>query len=324
MNARRSCGVLLVIALTAAACSGAAPGRASQASTGPPSSAGSAAAGPTTTASPAPACGDPTASSSPPSSLPPPGQMPAGTYMRTIQDRGRLVAGVSPDTLLFGSVNPFTARFEGFDVDVVKQIAKAIFGDETRVEYRAVTNAQRIPDVRDGSVDLVAHTMTINCARRQLVDFSSVYYDAGQRVLVRQDSPAQSINDLGGKKVCAALGTTSIDNLAKVATHPVAYGAVDETDCLVAFQQGVVDAISTDDTVLRGMAAQDPYAKIVGDRFTDEPYGIAVNLGHPELTRFVNAVLERMRADGTWTAIYNRWLGRFGRAPAPPVAKYKD
>jgi polar amino acid transport system substrate-binding protein len=278
----------------------------------------------TTAPVPAPNCGDPTASSRPAGPLPPPGQMPAGSYMRTIQDRGRLVAGVSPDTLLFGSVNPFTGQFEGYDVDVVKQVAKAIFGDDTHIEYRAVTNAQRIPDVQSSAVDLVAHTMTINCARRQLVDFSSVYYDAGQKVLVRTDSTAQTVNDLGGKKVCAPLGTTSIDNLGKVASHPIAVGMVDETDCLVAFQQGEVDAISTDDTVLAGMAAQDPYAKVVGPRFSDEPYGLAINLSHPDFTRFVNAVLDRMRSDGTWAAIYNRWLGRFGSAPAPPQAKYKD
>jgi polar amino acid transport system substrate-binding protein len=85
-----------------------------------------------------------------------------------------------------------------------------------------------------------------------------------------------------------------------------------------------VDAISTDDAVLAGMAAQDPYAKIIGSRFTDEPYGLAVNLGHPEFTRFINAVLEQMRADGRWTAIYNAWLEKLGPAPPPPVAKYKD
>ena len=72
------------------------------------------------------------------------------------------------------------------------------------------------------------------------------------------------------------------------------------------------------------MAAQDPYAKIIGARFTDEPYGLAVNLSHPEFTRFINAVLEQMRADGTWATIYNRWLGKSGPAPAPPAAKYKD
>jgi polar amino acid transport system substrate-binding protein len=248
--------------------------------------------------------------------------------MRTIQDRHRLIAGVSPDTLLFGSVNPFTAKFEGFDVDLVREVAKQLFGDvadiDTNIEYRAVTNAQRIPDVQQNLVDLVAHTMTINCARRQMVDFTSVYYDAGQKVLVGRDSTAQGIQDLGGKKVCAPLGTTSIDNLTNAPSHPIPFPVVDETDCLVDFQTGLVDAISTDDTVLEGMAAQDPYAKVVGPRFTDEPYGMAINLAHPEFTRFVNAVLERVRSDGTWKAIYAKWLGRFGPVPDPPIAKYRN
>jgi len=310
--------VILAVALVAGACSS------SHHAGGSAVAAPATVAPPTTAAAPTPDCGDPTASSRPSGPLPTPGDMPAGSYMRTIQDRGRLIAGVSPDTLLFGSVNPFTAQFEGFDVDVVKAIAKAIFGDTSKVEYTAVTNAQRIPDVQAGSVDLVAHTMTINCARRQMVDFSSVYFDAGQKVLVRRDSTAQSVNDLGGKKVCAPLGTTSIDNLGRVPTHPVVVGVADETDCLVAFQQGTVDAISTDDTVLEGMAAQDPYAKVIGPRFTDEPYGIAVNLSHPEFTRFINGVLEQMRSDGSWAALYTKWLGRFGPTPAPPPASYKD
>src|SRR5262249_18994136 len=70
--------------------------------------------------------------------------------------------------------------------------------------------------------------------------------------------------------------------------------------------------------------AQDPYAKVVGPAFTDEPYGMAISKAHPELTRFVNAVLEQERADGTWAKLYRRWLGRFGAAPTPPAARYLD
>jgi polar amino acid transport system substrate-binding protein len=305
---RRGLALLAIVTGLAAACSGS--GSSSPTTTAPASPA-AAAAGPTTTV---PDCGDPRASTRPAGPLPAPGStMPAGTLMATIKQRGRLIAGVSPDTLLFGSVNPLTAQFEGFDVDMVREVAKQLFGDipniDSKIEFRAVTNAERIPDVQQNAVDLVAHTMTINCARRQLVDFTSVYFDAGQKVLVRRDSAVQGIQDLGGKKVCAPLGTTSI---------------VDETDCLVYFQTGQVDAISTDDTVLEGMAAQDPYAKVVGARFTDEPYGMAVNLDHPEFTQFVNAVLERVRLDGTWKAIYAKWLGRFGPVPDPPPSLYKN
>ena len=190
--------------------------------------------------------------------------MPQGSYMRTIQDRGRLIAGTAQDILLFGSVNSFTGRLEGFDVDIVREVARAIFGDPSKIEFRAITSAERIPKVQDGSVDIVARTMTINCARRQLIDFSSVYFQAGQRVLVRTDSPAKSIDDLGGRKVCAPRGTTSIDRIATQHSHPIAYPVDDDTECLVAFQSGEIDAISTDDSILAGLAFQDPYAKIVG------------------------------------------------------------
>lgn len=308
----------LLVAGTLAGCSGSGSGSSGTRATA------TTAAPTTAAAAPAIDCGNPRASLRPVGPLPAPNQMPVGSYMEVIQKRGRLVVGASPDTLLFGSVNPFNAQFEGFDIDVVRELSKAIFGSPDKIEFHAVTNAQRIPLVRDGTVDLVAHTMTINCARRQVVDFSSVYFEAGQKVLVRKDSAAKSIDDLGGKKVCAPNGTTSLDNIAKVSSHPIPVGVADETDCLLAFQTGEVDAISTDDTVLEGMAAQDPFAKIVGERFSEEPYGLCVNLDHPEFTRFLNAVLDRMRADGTWALIYAHWLGRFGPTPEPPAALYRN
>jgi polar amino acid transport system substrate-binding protein len=250
--------------------------------------------------------------------------MPAGSYMRAIQDRGRLVAGVSQDTLLFGFLDPFDGQIKGFDVDVLHQIAQAIFGDPTKIEYQAITTADRIPKITSTAVDIVGRTFTINCARRAQVDFSSVYFDAGQRVLVRKDSTAKGIQDLGGKKVCATTGSTSIDHIAQAASKPIPYPLADFTDCLVAFQNGEVDAISTDDAILAGLKAQDPYAKFVGDRFSDEPYGLGIALNHPEFTRFVNGVLDQMRANGTWTRLYNQWLTSLGPAPGPPAPAYKD
>jgi len=279
------------------------------------------------TPSPPPAtCGNPVASLRPPAALPAPGQMPAGSYLRAIQDRGRLVAGVSQDTLLFGFLNPLDGQIEGFDIDVLHQIAQAIFGDPSKIEYRAITTADRIPKILDDSVDIVGRTFTITCARRAQVDFSSVYFDAGQRVLVRKDSTARGIQDLGSKKVCATKGSTSIDHIAQAASKPIPYPLADFTDCLVAFQNSEVDAISTDDAILAGLAKQDPYAKIIGDRFSDEPYGLGIALKHPEFTRFVNGVLDQMRANGTWASLYNTWLvpSLTKSAPAPPAAAYRD
>ncbi|GID28373.1 glutamate ABC transporter substrate-binding protein [Paractinoplanes brasiliensis] len=270
----------------------------------------------------APAC-NPRASLRPePGGLPSPGDMPAGSYMRTIQERGRLVLGTSQDTLLFSSRNPFTGQIEGFDVDMGRQIAEAIFGDPGKLQIKVIAYDKRVSSAADGSVDIVADTMTANCERWQDVLFSSIYYEAGQKVLVSKTSTAKSIEDLGGKKVCSAAGSTSIENVAKVKTKPIPVAKAVFGDCLVAFQRNEVDGISTDDTILAGMAAQDPYAKVIGDRFTDEPYAMAISKEHPEFARFVNAVLERNRADGTWKKTYERWLGDFGAAPSPPKAQY--
>jgi polar amino acid transport system substrate-binding protein len=290
----------------------------------------------TTTAAPsppttAPVCSNPTASLSPQGALPAPGAMPGGSFMATIQQRGRLIVGVDQNTLLFGYLNPADGQIEGFDIDMLRQVAKAIFGDDgqnqtTHLQFTAISAAQRIPFVQNGTVDIVADTMTINCARDLQVNFSSVYYDAGQKILVRNDSPIKSSADLGGKRSCAAAGSTSIANVLDVSkTHasapaiPVA--VTDWTDCLVALQSGTVDDVSTDDTILAGLKAQDPSTMIVGAKFTDEPYGMAINLTHQDFVRFVNGVLARMRTDGTWAAIYNRWLG--APVPAPPAASYR-
>jgi polar amino acid transport system substrate-binding protein len=142
--------------------------------------------------------------------------------------------------------------------------------------------------------------------------------------LVRKGSKATKLADLKGQKVCAPKGTSSMDNLIKLAPEAVPVGADNHTGCLVLFQQGEVAAITGDDTVLAGLVAQDPYA-IVPDQqaFTQEPYGLGVNAKNVDLVRFVNAKLAEMRSDGEWTAIYNRWLaGSLGPAPSPPTAVY--
>jgi len=274
-----------------------------------------------TAAPPAVDCGNPVASFAPSGRLGAPGNMPAGSYMAEIQKRGRLVAAVSADTLLFGYRNPLSGKLEGFDIDMIRQIAQAIFGDPNRVEYKVVTYAQRIPALQSGTADIVADVMTVNCPRWEKISFSSQYFDAGQKVLVRTDSTATGIDDLAGKKMCAAKGSTNIDNLKnypKINVVPVD----DISDCMVLFQQGTVDSVTGDDTVLAGFVAQDPYAKVVGAPLTSEPYGLGIDKKHPEFVQFVNAVLEKMRADGTWKQMYARWLKPTGAVPDPPPALY--
>lgn len=271
---------------------------------------------------PKPRCGDVTASLRPPNVMPAPGAMPAGSFMAKLEHRGYLIAGVDQNTLLFAYFNPLDGQPEGFEIDLLRELARAIFGNPNAIQFKAITTAERISAVQNGSVDVVADAMTITCQRRQAVDFSTVYFDAGQRVLVPLNSPASSIRDLGGKRVCATKGSTSIQTLQGLVPRPVPYAVAQRTDCLVALQQGLVDAISTDDSILLGFKAQDPYTKIVGPRLADEPYGMAISKAHPDFVRFVNGVLAQLRTNGTWERIYSRWLGKLTPTPAPPAAHY--
>lgn len=312
---------------------------------------GTAAAPDTTPAVTQPSCTaaeaaqDPLRSYAPTGSLPEPGRFPAGSTMERIFERGRLVVGVSGDTLLFGARNPISGAIEGFDIDMLKAVALAIFdvdgtlaGDPTaidrHIEFRVITYAQRLPkleaDLADGGVDIVAHTMTINCNRWLRIAFSSTYFDAGQKVLVRDGSGFGSIDDLAeqGARVCAPEGSTNIDELRNNPRYAavVVVGRPDITDCLVAMQQGDADATTGDDTVLAGFAAQDPNTRVVGEAFTAEPYGLGMRHDEVDFVRFVNGVIERMRTNGQWDAIYQRWLidtgALDGPVPDPPPAVY--
>jgi polar amino acid transport system substrate-binding protein len=262
-------------------------------------------------------CSDPLASYAPSATA-------QGSTLAKIRERGRLVAGVSADTYLLGSRNPLTGQIEGFDIDMVKAVAEAILGDEDLYQLKVITAAQRIPALEKGEVDIVARNMTITCDRWEQIAFSSEYYRSGQKILVRKGSKAKSISDLGGQKVCAPKGTSSMDTLIKAAPKAIPVAADNHTGCLALFQQGEVAAITGDDTVLAGLAAQDPYAVVPAQKaFTAEPYGLGFNKDDVDLVRFVNARLARMRTDGEWTRIYNRWLREaLGPAPEPPTAVY--
>ncbi len=271
-----------------------------------------------------------TASLPPPATMPTPGNMPAGSYMAQIQARGYLKVGVDQSTYLWGYRDPSTGQLSGFDIDMLRQVALAIFGssDPKYIRFVIVPNADRVQAVESGQVDVVAETMTINCEREKSVDFSTVYYLAGQKILVSENSTITGPQDLGGKRVCATKGSTSLENLvASGMPRNIELWAVnDETDCLVMLQQGQVDAISTDDAILLGLAAQDPNTKVVPEAaFSSEPYGMAISKAHPDFTRFVNGVLAQLRANGTWTQIYDTTLGPYTKsaAPAPPAASYR-
>jgi polar amino acid transport system substrate-binding protein len=180
-----------------------------------------------------------------------------------------------------------------------------------------ISAADRIPLLESGEIDIVARNMTINCSRWESIAFSAEYFHSGQKVLVAKDSGIDRVADLSGKRVCAPAGTTSLDNIQEIAPDAIPVSAANHTGCLLKFQNGEADAITGDDTVLAGLAAQDPYAEVLtGEALTDEPYGIGVNAENVDLVRFINGVLEQMSADGSWQASYKKWLQPSLKAPA--------
>ncbi|MFD9895078.1 glutamate ABC transporter substrate-binding protein [Amycolatopsis sp. NPDC059027] len=248
----------------------------------------------------------------------------AGSTMAKIKERGKLIAGVDQTTYLFGSRNPVSGNLEGFDIDMVNEVADAIFGShQGKVQFRAITSGQREDVLINHEVDIVVRTYSITCARKKKVNFSSVYYVAGQRILAPKEAKADTLADLSGKRVCAAKKSTP---LTKITTDPakVVPVSVDNwSDCLVMLQQGQVDAVSTDDTILAGMAAQDPQRiEVKGPRFTTENYGIGIPKENDDMVRFVNAVLENVRR-GDWQKSYDAWVGKPLGAASPPAAQYQ-
>jgi polar amino acid transport system substrate-binding protein len=253
-----------------------------------------------------------------------PNKQDADAAVATIRNRGRLIVGLDIGSNLFSFRDPITGEITGFDVDIAGEVARDIFGTPSQVEYRILSSADRITALQSNQVDIVVKTMTITCERRKLVNFSTVYLTAYQRILVPRDSAIREASDLSGRRVCVARGTTSLTRIQQISPAPIIVSVVTWADCLVALQQRQVDAVSTDDAILAGLVAQDPYLHIVGPSLNQEPYGIGISLDNTGLVRFVNGTLERIRRDGTWNTLYRKWLTVLGPAPAPPTARYVD
>jgi glutamate transport system substrate-binding protein len=249
-------------------------------------------------------------------------EFPAGTTMAKLQDRGEIRIGVKFDVPPFGFKNPQSGEVEGFDVDMGRIIA-----DELGVEPRFVEaiSDNRIPFLQQGEVDLILSTMTINQERDQEIEFSEPYYVARGRILVPQDSDIRGIDDLAGKSVCTALGSTYEETIRNEAPDADLQLVDTYSECLELLQNGAIDAISTDDVILTGMIIQDDTLEMVGDELTTEPYGAGIKEGDREFQRFVSETLEAAQQDGRWADLYQEWVGQHtGQEEQPPDMTLKE
>jgi glutamate transport system substrate-binding protein len=235
-------------------------------------------------------------------------QFPADTTMGKIQERGEITIGVKYDVPPFGFENPQSGEVEGFDVDMGKIIAEELGVEPNFVE--AISD-NRIPFLQQGEVDLILSTMTINQERDLEIEFSEPYYIAHGRILVPGDSDIQGIEDLAGKRVCTALGSTYEETIREEAPDAELRLVDTYSECLELLQNGAVDAESTDDVILTGQIIQDDTLKMVGDELTTEPYGAGIKEGDKEFQKFVSDTLEAAQSDGRWEDAYQQWVGQY-------------
>jgi polar amino acid transport system substrate-binding protein len=251
--------------------------------------------------------------------------MPPGSTMAAIAGRGRLIAGVDQGKYLAGYRDPQTGQLVGADIDIVHSIAKAILGDPDKVQFVVLDIADRAQAVQRGEVDLVVDHFTVTCDRQRSVEFSSAYMTASQRLLVPVGSGVREVEDLAGQRVCTSLGSTTEGVLRALPLRLDVISRRGIPDCVVEMQRGRVSAVSSDDVILAGLAAQDPQTEVVGRALDHSSYGVGMRPDQPDLVRFVNALLERSRDDGSLAASYKRWLGgTLKPVPVPPPARYRD
>jgi putative glutamine transport system substrate-binding protein len=240
------------------------------------------------------------------------------TYQYSLQVKGKIRIGTQEDNTPFSVKNPATGKWDGFDVAYGREIAKAIFGEsddpDKFIEWVPVTSATRIPSLTDNKADVIIKTFTINEDRKKQIDFTDVYFKTGQRILVKKDNTTiKEAADLAGKTVCAQRGSTSEQNITTATSGAARPLLLDSYPaCLLALQQGQADAVSTDETILFGLAKADPNTKLVGKYFSTELYGIGVKKSaggdRTGFVDFLNRTQVAMITNGVWAKLYEQYI----------------
>lgn len=248
---------------------------------------------------------------------------PEGSTMARLAEAGTIRIGTKFDQPGLGAVGLESEDPEGFDIEMGKLVAAALGIAPDDIEWVETVSANREAFIENGTVDIVIATYTINDERKEVIDFAGPYYVAGQDLLVAADD--DSINgpdDLAGKRVCAASGSTPIERIREdyPDAEPVEFDTY--TECVDQLSTGQIDAVSTDDIILAGYAADPNYAgqfRVVGETFSEEPYGIGLQRGDDDFRDFLNDVIEQSYEDGTWADSFAGTLGASGyEAPEPP------
>jgi len=250
----------------------------------------------------------------------------AENTLEKIARTGILTIGTRTGSPPFAYVNK-NNEWVGFSIDLVEQgvipeVSKKV-GKPVKLEKKESTPPTRIPLLSSNAVDLIAGTMTDTPERRQSVDFSVTFFRTGAQLLVKKGSPIHGIQDIAGKRVAAQQGSTN----AKIIREKVPTAQLrefpDQPSAFQALMQGQVDAYTNDGIQLAGLKAKAPNPgdlEVVGDFYSDEPYGMAMRKGETDFKAAVDAGLKGLIRSGKYFELYDKWFGPKGEVPYPMTA----
>lgn len=244
----------------------------------------------------------------------------AKTVAQKAKDDKKLVVGIKYDQPSLGLKKPDNT-FDGFDVDVAKYVAKELGVPESGITFKEARSENRESFLAGGQVDLVFATYSITEERKGKVTFGGPYYEAAQDTMVLADNTTiKDPQNLKGKKLCKATGSNSWRRVTEgppdgklSITGVQLVEASGYAECTAKLKNGALDAVSTDDLILAGFAAQQPgQFKIVNSPFTDEEYGVGIKQGDLDGCEAVNKAISQMYLDGTAQKLLSRWFGAAG------------
>lgn len=236
----------------------------------------------------------------------------------------KIKIGIKYDQPGLGLKEP-DGSFSGFDVDVATYVAKQLGYDADQIEFVETKTPDRENALKRGDVKFIAATYSINDERKKSVDFAGPYLLAHQDLLVKKDSDITEATDLNGKNLCSVTGSTSAQNVRNdFAPKANLQERSGYSECISSLQSGAVDALTTDDSILAGFAAQEQYKgqfKLAGLKLSNENYGIGVKKGDTETLNKINAALEKMVSDGAWQKAVDENFGpaNYKNEPAPKI-----
>ncbi len=232
--------------------------------------------------------------------------------------RGKLLVGVKTDFPPFGYLDA-AGSTKGIDIEIARHLAKAVRGDGTEgLELVPVTSGSRIPFLYSNWIDVIVASMTVTEDRRKVLEFSKPYFQSGSMLLVLKDSPVKGTGDMAGKTMAVIEGSIQENDFAKDVPGAKVTKFPNMAEALRALKEKRVDALCQDDVAILALARENPDLGAAGKPFNVRPYAIAVKKGDLEFIRWIDAQLDRMKADGTSEKIIRKYIGEGETVPFKP------